>query len=194
MKIDTNQIPNFDALPEDAKAAIQAMEFADAPDMSQYVSKATFDKKATEAAELGKKLRERMSEEERSKQEQADSLATMQAELETLRKEKTISEYTAKYVSLGFEEKLAKETAAAMASGDMEKVFANQAKANEAIAKNAIAEKMRGTPRGVGGTSGGVGGGMDYTKAITEANARGDIAAVAYYTRLQAQEATKNNQ
>ena len=42
MKIDTTLIPNFDALPEEAKAAILGMEFADAPDMSQFVAKSVF--------------------------------------------------------------------------------------------------------------------------------------------------------
>lgn len=162
MKIDTNLIPNFDALPEDAKNAIAAMEFADAPDMSQFVSKATFDKKASEAADLNKKLRERMTEDERSKQEQAESLAAMQQELETLRKEKTVAKYTADYVKLGFDEKLAEETAKALADGDMVKVFANQSKANEALVKKTIADKLKDTPRGVGGQAGG--GGMTLEK------------------------------
>lgn len=192
MKVDVAKIPNYEALPEEARKAIEAMEFSDAPDMTQFVSKAAFDKKATEAAELGKKLRERMSEEERGKQEQADKLADMERELNELRRGKTESEYTAKYVSLGFEAKLAQETAKAMADGDMATVFANISKANEALVKNAIAEKLKSTPRGVGGSSGNVG--EDYAKAISEANARGDIAAVAYYTRLQAEAGNQNRQ
>ena len=57
MKIDTTKIPNFDALPDEAKNAILAMEFADAPDMSQFVAKSVFDKKASEAADLNKQLK-----------------------------------------------------------------------------------------------------------------------------------------
>lgn len=155
MKIDTNLIPNFDALPEDAKNAIAAMEFADAPDMSQFVSKATFDKKASEAADLTKKLRERMSEDERSKQEQAESLAAMQQELEMLRKEKTVAKYTADYVKLGYDAKLAEETAAAFADGDFAKVFANQAKFNDEYKKTIIADELKKTPRGGAGQGGG---------------------------------------
>lgn len=155
MKIDTNLIPNFDALPEDAKNAIAAMEFADAPDMSQFVSKATFDKKASEAADLTKKLRERMSEDERSKQEQAESLAAMQQELEMLRKEKSVAKYTADYVKLGYDAKLAEETAAAFADGDFAKVFANQAKFNDEYKKTIIADELKKTPRGGAGQGGG---------------------------------------
>ena len=57
MKIDTTLIPNFDELPEEAKSAILEMEFAEAPDMSQFVAKAVFDKKASEVAELNKQLK-----------------------------------------------------------------------------------------------------------------------------------------
>lgn len=169
MKIDTNLIPNFDALPEEAKNAISAMEFADAPDMSQFVSKATFDKKASEAADLNKKLRERMSEDERSKQEQAESLAAMQQELETLRKEKTVAKYTADYVKLGFDEKLAEETAAALAENDMAKVFANMSKANDALVKRTIADKLKETPRGVGGQAGGGGMTLEKLRKLSDA-------------------------
>ena len=34
MKIDTSKIPNFDALPQEAREAITGMEFADPVDMS----------------------------------------------------------------------------------------------------------------------------------------------------------------
>ena len=193
-KIDISKIEGFENMtPEQKLEALQGYDFPD-PDYSGYVKKELYDKAASDTAEWKRKHNALLSAEEQQKQEQAESLAAMQQELETLRKDKTVSEYTAKYVSLGFEEKLARETALAAAEGDMAKVFANQAKANEVIVKNAIAERLKSTPRGVGGTSGGVGGGMDYQKSIEEATARGDIAAVAYYTRLQAQEAVKNNQ
>ena len=77
MKIDTNLIPNFDALPEEAKAAILGMEFADAPDMSQFVAKSVFDKKASEAADLSKQLKSRMTQDEQAAAQQAETLATM---------------------------------------------------------------------------------------------------------------------
>ena len=100
MKIDTNLIPNFDELPEEAKAAILGMEFADTPDMSQFVAKAVFDKKASEVAELNKQLKSKMTQEEQAAAKQAEAMAAMQAELESLRADKTISEYTAQFLSL----------------------------------------------------------------------------------------------
>lgn len=146
MKIDTNLIPNFDALPEEAKAAILGMEFADAPDMSQFVAKSTFDKKASEAAELSKQLKSRMSQDEQAAAQQAEVLASMQAELENLRAEKAISEYTAQFLAIGYEEKLAKNTAAALHKGDMAAMFKNHATFVAEREKVMKAELLKNTP------------------------------------------------
>lgn len=146
MKIDTTQIPNFDELPEEAKSAILGMEFADAPDMSQFVAKAVFDKKASEAAELSKQLKSKMTQEEQAAAKQAEVLAAMQSELEALRADKAISEYTAQFLALGYEEKLAKSTAEALHKGDMATVFKNQATFVAEREKAMKAELLRSTP------------------------------------------------
>ena len=59
----------------------------------------------------------------------------METELNTLRREKSVSTYTADFLSLGYEENLAKETAEAMADGDFAKVFANQKKFKSELEK-----------------------------------------------------------
>ena len=146
MKIDTNLIPNFDELPEEAKAAILGMEFADTPDMSQFVAKAVFDKKASEVAELNKQLKSKMTQEEQAAAKQAEAMAAMQAELESLRADKTISEYTAQFLSLGYDEKLAKSTAEALHKGDMAVVFKNQAAFVAEREKSMKADLLKNTP------------------------------------------------
>lgn len=154
-KIDVTTIEGFaDMTPEQKLEALQGYDFPD-PDYSGYVKKDLYDKAASNAAEWKRKHNALLSDEQQKQQEQADSLAAMQQELEALRKEKTVSEYKARYLSLGFEDKLAQETAKAMADGDMGKVFANTAKANEALVKRTIAERLKGTPRGVGDGAGG---------------------------------------
>lgn len=153
MKIDTTLIPNFDELPEEAKNAILGMEFADAPDMSQFVAKSVFDKKASEAAELGKQLKSKMTEDEKKAAQQAEAFATMQAELETLKAEKTVSEYTAQFLGIGYDEELAKSTATALQKGDMAAMFANHAKfvANrEKALKTELLKKTPTPPAGDG--------------------------------------------
>ena len=146
MKIDTKQIPNFDTLPDEAKNAILAMEFADAPDMSAYVLKSTFDKKASEAAELNKKLRERMTEEEAKAAKAAEEHEALMAELEVLRTEKMIAGYVNSYLTMGYDDKLAKSTAEALAKGDMDTVFKNQKIHADAREKALRTELLKGTP------------------------------------------------
>ena len=146
MKIDITQIPNFDALPDEAKSAILAMEFADAPDMSQFVAKSVFDKKASEAADLSKQLKSRMTQDEQTAAQQAEALATMQAELEELRSEKAISEYTAQFLGIGYDEKLAKSTAAALHKGDTATMFKNHATFVAEREKAMKAELLKSTP------------------------------------------------
>lgn len=146
---------------EDKLKALEAMELEDNSSEIERLKNAV-SKANSESAEWKRKHNALLSAEEQQKQEQAESLAAMQQELEMLRKEKTVAKYTADYVKLGFDEKLAEETAKALADGDMVKVFANQNKANEALVKKTIADKLKDTPRGVGGQAGG--GGMTLEK------------------------------
>lgn len=177
---------------EDKLKALEALEEADnsaeLERMKNAVSKAN-----SEAAAWKKKHNELLGEEERKKQEQEDHLAQVEKELADLRKEKTVSEYAAKFLGMGYEESLAKETAQAMADGDTEKVFANQVKFNDALKKAAIADKLKSTPRPGVGSDGAIG--ENYAKKMDEARASGDYSALAYYTRLQAEnDANGNNQ
>ena len=88
--------------------------------------KAQFDRAASELAAANKALKAKMTEDEQKEAERLAAEAAMKAELEALRREKTISDSKAKFLGLGYDEKLATETAKALADGDMEKVFANQ--------------------------------------------------------------------
>lgn len=153
-KIDVTSIEGFaDMTPEQKLEALQGYDFPD-PDYSGYVKKDLYDKAASNAAEWKRKHNALLTAEEQQKQEQADSLAAMQQELETLRKDKTVSEYKAQYLSLGFDDKLARETALAMADGDNAKVFANQQKFLESYRKTIISEELKKTPRPQGGLGG----------------------------------------
>lgn len=146
MKIDVTKIPNFDNLPDDAKEAILGMDFAEAPDMSQYISKSVFDKKAKEAADLSKQLKAKMSEEEIAKAQADENMAAIMAELEQLRAEKIIGENATKFIELGYDSKLAQATAEAMAKGEMETVFKNHAKFIADRDKAVRAEILKNTP------------------------------------------------
>lgn len=154
-KIDTSKIEGFDTMtPEQKLEALQGFEFPD-PDYTGYVKKDLYDKAASDAASWKKKHNALLSEEEQKKQEADEKWANMEKELEGLRKEKTVSQYTAQLLKQGYDEKLATATAAAMESGDMATVFANNQKFLDGYAKKVIAEKLKGTPRGADGGTGG---------------------------------------
>jgi len=164
--IDTSTIEGFDALtPEQKVEALLKLDIPDKVDLTQYVPKATADKYSSEAAALKKQLQGKMTEEEAAAAERAaelnglkEQMAALQADNEKLQKERTESIYKAKYLAMpGFDEKLAEETAKAMAAGDMDKVFVNQQKANEEHEKQIKAELVKGDPKpgGAGGTGDG---------------------------------------
>ena len=149
MKID---IENYaEMTPEEKIAALEANYSS----VAQH--KANADKAASEAAEYKKKLRERMTEDEAKAAKAAEEHAAMMAELEALRTEKLIAGYTNSYLTMGYEEKLAKSTAEALAKGDMDTVFKNQKTHADAREKALRTELLKGTPPpAAGGTDTGM--------------------------------------
>ena len=137
------QIENYESMtPEEKVAALEAYE----PDMSGFVSKATFDKTASDLAAVKKSLRDKMTEDEAKAAKAAEDQAAIMAELEALRAEKLVSNYTNSYLTMGYDEKLAKATATALAKGDMDTVFKNQKIHADAREKALRTELLKGTP------------------------------------------------
>ena len=152
MKINTRKIEGYDDMTLEQKlSALEAYE-VDEPDYTGYVPKEVFDRTASELANSKKQLREKMSAEEIKAKEDADKWDALIKERDALLREKTISGHKAQYLALGYDEKLATETAEAMANGEIEKVFANQRKHNEALEKKIRADVLKGTPIPEGGT------------------------------------------
>ena len=155
MNIDTSTIEGFDGMTAEQKVeALLKVEVPEKVDLTGYVKKDLFDKTASELAEAKKTAKAKMSEEEQAAAEREAKWAEMEAKLQALEMEKTISIYKASYLSMsGYDEKLAQETAEALAKGDMTKVFANQQKAMDAHDKALKAELLRNTPKpeGAGG-------------------------------------------
>ena len=85
--------------------------------------KAALSKANGEAAEYKRQLRQKQTEQERAEAERAEADKAMREELETLRKEKRVSDYTGKCLALNMDADLAGKTAAALADGDMDSVF-----------------------------------------------------------------------
>ena len=154
--IDVSAIEGFEGMSAEQKVdALLKFEIPESVDMSKFVSKETFDKKASEAASLSKQLKDKMTEDERSAAEKAENDKKILEELESLRRDKTIANYTSQYLGMGYAKELAEETAKAMADGDMEKVFANGVKHREAMEKEIKEKLMNGTPKPDGAGGGG---------------------------------------
>ena len=144
--IDTSSIENFETMTAEEKLeAVLKLEIPESVDLSKYVPKETFDKKASEAASLSKQLKES----NKSGSELQDALD----KIAKLEKDNAIKDYTAKYMNLGYDAELAAETARAYADGDHETVFKNGEKHREALEKKIKEDLMNRTPKpeGAGG-------------------------------------------
>lgn len=145
-KIDTTKITGYDSMTAEEKlAALEAMEIAE-PDYSGWVKKDVADKYASEAAGYKKQLREKMTEEEARKAKDAEDMANIMSELESLRAEKLVSEYTTQFMAVGYDEALAKSTAKAIQAGDMTTMFKNHSKFVVERDKALKAELLKNTP------------------------------------------------
>lgn len=155
-KIDTTKIENYANMTAEEKVkALEAYEFevdnSDVERLKTAVSKAN-----SEAAEWKKKHNALLSEEERKEAERLEAQQAIEKEIAELRKEKTVTENKAQFISLGYDEKLAGETANALADGNLSKVFENQKIFLEQIKKVQRAEALAGAsepPAGTGKTA-----------------------------------------
>lgn len=85
--------------------------------------KAALSRANSQAAEYKRQLRAKQDAAEAAEAERAEQEQAMREELETLRKEKRVSDYTTRCVALNMDAELAGKTAAALADGDMDSVF-----------------------------------------------------------------------
>ena len=140
MKIEIENYENMSV--EEKLAALEAYE----PDMSGFVAKSAFDKTASELAAAKKSLREKMSEDEAKAQKEAEERAALETRVKELEHERAVNGYMAAYTAMGYDEKLAKASAEALANGDTKTVFENQ-KAFHATREKALrAEILKATP------------------------------------------------
>jgi arsenate reductase-like glutaredoxin family protein len=172
---------------EEISAALETANSGSEAEVNRL--KAALSKANSEAADYKKQLRTKQTDDEANAAAQKEEHDKLAQENTELKRSIALSEKKAKLLAMGYDETLATETATAMVDGDMDKVMANQSKYLEVQKKNIQADHMKKTPRPAGGSE--ETGGVDYAQKISEAQAGGNLAAVAYYTRLQAQEAAE---
>lgn len=155
--INTESIEGFAEMTAEQKVeALLKMEIPEKVDLSGYIQKSQFDKVSSELADAKKTIKSKMTEDEAAKAQADAERKDLQEKYDALLKKSTVAEHTARYIAMGYEEKLARDTAEALYDGDMDKVFENQKKANEALEKNLRASLVRQDPK-----PDGAGGGKD---------------------------------
>lgn len=132
----------------------KALEDIDLPtDNSAEIDrlKTALSKSNSEAADYKKQLREKMSAEEAKAKEDAEKYEEVVKERDALLREKKILDCKTNYLALGYDEKLAADTAEAMVNGELDKVFANHKKHTESVEKKIRADVLKETPAPEGG-------------------------------------------
>lgn len=151
MKIDTSLIDGYSEMSAEEKLnALENFEYDDnSAEVERYKKAAA--KASSEAADFKRKHKELLSEEERRNVERDEEFNRINEELKTLRKEKSVSQLKAKYLSLGYDEKLAEETALAVFEGNTDKMFENQQKFITERDKAMKVERLKQTPKPAAG-------------------------------------------
>jgi hypothetical protein len=145
-KIDISRIEGYESMTTEQKlAALEAFEYEDNASELERL-KNTVSKANSEAAEWKRKHNALLDDDEKKRQEDAEKLEKAMQELEILKTEKAISEFTAQFLAIGYEEKLAKSTAAALHKGDMATMFKNHALFVADRDKVMKAELLKSTP------------------------------------------------
>ena len=116
MKFDTSTIDGFENMSDaDKVTALLGVDLPGPVDTKNLVKKEDFDKVMSEASSYKKQLKEKMTAEETAAAEAKAAQEKLQNDYNALLKENTISKNVAKYIALGYDEKLAKSTAESVA-------------------------------------------------------------------------------
>ena len=152
--INTANIEGFETMSADEKVnALLNVDIPEAVDMSRYVEKSLLDKKLSELAKANDIIKQNVSEEaqnkleqERIKAENDAKYAELESKYNALIKKSTISEYKAKFLAQGYDDKLAHSTADALANGEMDKVFSNSQQFYKILENKIKADIMASNP------------------------------------------------
>jgi predicted NodU family carbamoyl transferase len=146
-KIDVSKIAGYSEMSAEEKlAALEAYEYEDnASELDRLRGAAS--KANSEAAEWKRKHNALLTEDEQRKAAEEAEREELARKYEELLKRTTISDYKARFLAMGYDEKLAADTAQAMAEGNTEKVFANGEKFRADLEKRIKAELVKDTPR-----------------------------------------------
>lgn len=124
-------------------------EFVDKKDYDKL--KDQKDKASKEASDYKKKYNSTLTEKEQLELQQQEDNEELLKKYNNLLRENNITKQKASLIAIGYDEKLAEETATAMIDGDYTKVIANQSKFAESVKKTTTDELLKNTPNPEGG-------------------------------------------
>jgi chromosome segregation ATPase len=138
---------------EDIDKALESFTMPE--DMTSEVDKLRnqLSKANSEAKSYKDKLNEKLTDEEKAREERDKEIADIRAELEAYKQKDAVNENIKSLLSLGYDEALAENTAKAMVAGDLKTVFANQKTFIESVKAGVKSEVLKDTPTPSGGTA-----------------------------------------
>ena len=144
-KADIKTIQGYEGMtPEQKVAALESYEF---PERTDVISKAQFDKVASELAAANKKLQANMTEAEKTEALRAEELTTLKAQLAQLQTEKKQASYKAKILAMGIDEATAEKFSTALTEEKTDEMFEALGAWVSGHDKEVEARLMKNTPR-----------------------------------------------
>ena len=101
---------------------------------------------SADASKWKRQYQEKLSEEDRKREEQEENAAALQKELESLRAERNVANYKSELLSIGFDDGLAHEVATVINSGDAKALFEGLRKFIKAHDKQLSENAFRNNP------------------------------------------------
>ena len=151
-KIDVTSIKGYAEMTAEEKvAALEGFEFNETETEAKLKSAMSSANSETakykrERDEAVKKWKETLSEQEKAEAERVEREKEIQEELKSLRRDKTVSGYTAQCLTLGYGAELARKAAEAMADGDAAEIINCQKEFMEAKTKEIEANALNRQP------------------------------------------------
>lgn len=182
--MDTTKIEGYENMTAEEKiAALEAYEF----DTSGLVSKASLDKATADAAEWKRKYKDKLTEDEKREQADAEVRKATDERLAELERKDKISTAKDEYIKSGFAPDLALATAEAFVDGKMDVVLSNITKHASIVATAAKDKALNDTPTPPASGKSNPGT-INYDDEIAKAIAENDFTKAAYYQRKKHEE------
>lgn len=159
MKVDVTKIENFETMTDAEKLeAVLNFDMEIPPaepvkaDEETMKLKEAFNKASSEVAEYKRQLRAKETAEETAKREAAESQQRLMDELNQLRKERTQSTYTAKYMEIGYDAETARALADTLPDGLGDDFFTRQKSFLEDTIQKTKAQVLNQQPQPTAGS------------------------------------------